>query len=44
MFDDGVKATASGETVQVADICMHVRVGLENADARRAGELPIATE
>jgi Fe-S oxidoreductase len=44
MIDDGVKATPSAETVQVADISMHLLEALENADARRAGELPIATE
>ena len=40
MLDDGVKGAGAEETVQVADISMHVLDALEAADARRLGELP----
>jgi Fe-S oxidoreductase/nitrate reductase gamma subunit len=39
MLDDGVKGAGAEETVQVADISMHVLDALEAADARRLGEL-----
>ena len=39
MLDDGVKGAGAEETVQVADISMHVLDALEAADARRSGEL-----
>jgi Fe-S oxidoreductase/nitrate reductase gamma subunit len=39
MLDDGVKGAGAEETVQVADISMHLLTALEGADARRA-ELP----
>jgi Fe-S oxidoreductase len=35
MLDDGVKGAGAEETVQVADISMHVLTALEGADARR---------
>jgi Fe-S oxidoreductase/nitrate reductase gamma subunit len=40
MLDDGVKGAGAEETVQVADISMHVLAALEGADARRAEGLP----
>jgi Fe-S oxidoreductase len=40
MLDDGVKAAGAEETVQVADISMHVLAALEDRDSRLApGEL-----
>ena len=36
MLDDGVKGAGAEETVQVADISMHVLAALEAADARAA--------
>jgi len=39
MLDDGVKGAGAEETVEVADISMHVLAALEDADARRLGEL-----
>jgi len=39
MLDDGVKGAGAEETVQVADISMHLLEALEAGDARRAGEL-----
>jgi Fe-S oxidoreductase/nitrate reductase gamma subunit len=39
MLDDGVKAAGAEETVQVADISMHVLAALEGADARRGSAL-----
>lgn len=39
MLDDGVKGAGAEETVQVADISMHVLDALEAADARALGEL-----
>ncbi|MFL6205478.1 MAG: heterodisulfide reductase-related iron-sulfur binding cluster [Acidimicrobiales bacterium] len=36
MLDDGVKGAGAEETVQVADISMHVLAALEAADAREA--------
>ncbi|HEX4868240.1 MAG TPA: heterodisulfide reductase-related iron-sulfur binding cluster [Acidimicrobiales bacterium] len=39
MLDDGVKGAGAEETVQVADISMHLLEALEAGDARRLGEL-----
>jgi Fe-S oxidoreductase len=39
MLDDGVKGAGAEETVQVADISMHLLEALENGEARRLGEL-----
>jgi len=39
MLDDGVKGAGAEETVQVADISMHLLAALEAADARSAPEL-----
>ncbi len=39
MLDDGVKGAGAEETVQVADISMHVLAALEAADERAAPEL-----
>ena len=39
MLDDGVKGAGAEETVQVADISMHLLTALEGADARRAAAL-----
>jgi len=39
MLDDGVKGAGAEESVQVADISMHLLEALEAGDARRAGEL-----
>jgi Fe-S oxidoreductase/nitrate reductase gamma subunit len=39
MLDDGVKGAGAEETVQVADISMHLLEALEAGDARRMGEL-----
>ncbi len=39
MLDDGVKGAGAEETVQVADISMHLLEALEAGDARRQGEL-----
>ena len=39
MLDDGVKGAGAEETVEVADISMHVLSALEAADARRLGEV-----
>ena len=39
MLDDGVKGAGAEETVEVADISMHILTALEGADARRAGDL-----
>jgi hypothetical protein len=40
MLDDGVKAAGAEETVQVADISMHVLAALEAGDAAGARALP----
>ena len=39
MLDDGVKGAGAEETVQVADISMHLLAALEASDARNAGDL-----
>jgi Fe-S oxidoreductase/nitrate reductase gamma subunit len=39
MLDDGVKGAGAEETVQVADISMHLLEALEAGDARRLGDL-----
>jgi Fe-S oxidoreductase/nitrate reductase gamma subunit len=39
MLDDGVKGAGAEETVQVADISMHLLEALEAGDSRRLGEL-----
>ena len=39
MLDDGVKAAGAEDTVQVADISMHLLAALEAADGRSAAEL-----
>jgi Fe-S oxidoreductase len=39
MLDDGVKAAGAEETVQVADISMHVLAALEAGDAAAAQPL-----
>ena len=39
MLDDGVKAAGAEETVQVADISMHVLAALEAGDVRRSADL-----
>ena len=41
MLDDGVKAAGAEETVQVADISMHVLSALEAGDARRGEGLTL---
>jgi Fe-S oxidoreductase len=40
MLDDGVKAAGAEETVQVADISMHVLAALEAGDAAGTRPLP----
>ena len=44
MLDDGVKAAGAEETVQVADISMHLLTALEAGDARRSSELQSSVE
>ena len=44
MLDDGVKGAGAEETVQVADISMHVLEALEKGDAARSAGLETATD
>ena len=40
MLDDGVKGAGAEETVQVADISMHLLDAIESADADAAAGIP----
>src|SRR3546814_12980434 len=44
MLDDGVKGAGAEETVQVADISMHLLEAPEAGDADRARQLPTRPE